>query len=172
MLRSTALALAPAGAAWGALLDLAAHAQLHPDAALAYELASTAVPQRLPPRQRARSRVPAGRLVEVLAGARRGAPLLEPAAGALHGVDEAGQGIAVYRVQAAGSVAGRAMAEGALVMLARRRADRGELVAVIDHRSIRLCVAGAVERGGVPAEGRVLGVVEAVVGAAAARRCA
>jgi hypothetical protein len=75
-------------------------------------------------------------------------------------------------VQAAGSIDGRRIEQDALVVLARRPAVRGELVAVTDRRSCRLAIAGGTGLAGVPEEGRVLGVVEAVVGAPRRRACA
>ncbi|WP_373049266.1 hypothetical protein [Vulgatibacter sp.] len=174
MVRSTALALCPATAAWGALLDIAASVQELPDAGAALALARSVVPQRAR-RQARRGRgfaVPAGTIVEVLPGPRRGAPLLVPATGAVPGVDEERQGLAVYRVQSAGRIDGRLVREGARVVLSRRRAERGELVAVVDRRSIRLCVEGGAGLAGVPEDGRILGVVEAVIADGASRRCA
>ena len=175
MVRSTALALRPAGAAWGALVHLALHASELPDAQAALELARSAVPLRVTTtsaRRRRRVAVPAGRLVEVLSGPRRGSPLLEPAPGALPGLDEQRQGLAVYRVHTAGTIDGRAVEAGSRVVVARRPAGRGELVAVADGRSLRLAVHGAAGLSGVADGARLLGVVEAVVGEGQRRRCA
>lgn len=172
MLRTAPIALSPAGSAWLALLDVAGSAQQLPDAAQAWNLARSAVPPRRAARRRSRVAVPAGRLLEVMPGPRRGAPLLEPANGALPGIDEKRERLSVFRVQAGGSIDGRIIEQDALVILARRKAMRGEMVAVADRRSCRLAVAGAAGLGGLPEEGRVLGVVEAVVGASRRRACA
>ncbi len=175
MVRSTALVLRPAAEAWGALVDIAQRAPTLPEAASALEIARSAVPLSTTtstPRRRRRVSVPAGRVIEVLSGPRRGSPLLEPAPGALPGVDEARQGLAVYRVFAAGQIEGACVAEGARVVVSRRQAARGEWVAIVDTRSIRLCVNGAAGLAGVPAHARILGTVEAVVGEGQRRRCA
>jgi len=170
MVRSTALALSPAGAAWGALVELAARAPQLPDAGAALELARSVVPLRQPHRRRPRNPVPAGNVIEVLPGPRRGAPLLAPASGSLPELER--QGFAVYRVLAAGSIDGRRIDEGARVIVSRRPAARGELVAAADRRSVRLCVVGSSGLDAMPEEGRVLGVVEAVLAAGRRRRCA
>src|SRR5690606_20813342 len=112
---------------WLALLDVADSAQRLPDAAQAWELARSAVPPRRAARRRPRTTVPAGRLLEIMPGPRRGAPLLEPATGALPGIDEKRERLAVYRVQAGGWIDGRRIEPDALVVLARRQPVRGEL---------------------------------------------
>lgn len=164
MIRPNPPALHPAGAAWGALIEIAANVRALPDAAAAWNLARSTVPVRRALRRRPHVRVGAGRAIEAIPGPRRGSPLLAPAAGALENFDEVREGVALYRVIAAGRIEGRAVEEGAVVVVARRPPERGAVVAIADGRAVRLCVAGAGAPWGVPAEARVLGVVEAIVG--------
>ena len=168
MVRSNALVLSPAGAVFGALVELSARAPQIPDAAAALELARSVVPQRRQQRRRPRNAVPAGRTIEVITGPRRGTPLLTPAAGSLPALER--HGLSVYRVLATGLIDGRRIAEGALVALSRRPVGKGDLIVAADRRSLRLCLVGGSGLDAPPAEGRVLGVVEAVIAEGQQRR--
>lgn len=163
MFRSHPRTLVPAGAAFGALLEVARKAGEAPAAGRALELARSAIPPQKV--RRPGRRVPAGRLIEAIPGPRRGSPLLAPAGGALGGLDERQQRLAVYRVCAAGHHEGRLVEEGSLVLLSRRRPEPGSTVAAVDRRQVRLCSFGRTGIGGVPEGARILGVVEGVIAA-------
>lgn len=128
------------------------------------------------PRRRRRTGalpVPAGTLVEVLPGPSAGSPQLTPAPGSVAGLDEARSGITVYRALTAGVIGGRAVAEGARILVGRRAIEPGDLVVVASRRSIKIAAADRRGRVELPLGGRIVGVVEGVIAEGGAeRRCA
>lgn len=117
--------------------------------------------------------VPAGTLVEVLPGPSAGSPQLTPAPGSVAGLDEARSGITVYRALTAGVIGGRAVAEGARILVGRRAIEPGDLVVVASRRSIKIAAADRRGRVELPLGGRIVGVVEGVIAEGGAeRRCA
>lgn len=158
--------------AWSALQELTSHLDVCAlaGAADALALARGLVAPRSFPRRRRSSlshRVGPGALVEIERDSSVGPPTLSPtwsdSSGSFKHAD-----VREYRVLARGRIGGRNLETGASLVVARRPPEAGDWIVVVDRRGIRPVVAGprgAIARGpeGILGEGRVLGVVEAVL---------
>lgn len=164
--------IAPATTAWTALQELASSLRVLPlaEASAPLALAACLTSRRSFPRTRgrnARLRVEAGAYCEIEKVRYAGSPPLAPVPGAF-GATGSWKGVTVYESLAIGFVEGRRLVAGERFLVSRREHEPGEWVVVADRTQLRIVVGG--HRGGwigttpgVPVEGRILGVVEAVV---------
>lgn len=164
--------LAPAADAWSALDQLSAHLATQPVApgGAAWSLVGGLIAQRSSPHRRRpapRLQVRAGAWIEIDRVAPSGPPSLAPAVGAAV-PHPARPDLKTFVTLTAGTIGGRHLEKGVHFLVERRAPEAGDWVVVVDRRGLRPLVAGP--RGVVPqgaggllGEGRVLGVVEAVV---------
>lgn len=159
-------------AAWTALRSVRSiriGAPYRPDEALSLALALASQRRETPARRRHRRLpVPPGALVEHLP-APSGSPRLEPAPGAVPGIDAGRSGISVYRALQNGVVGDRRIRGGARILVSKRAGQEGDLALVSVRGALRLA---ALDEKGAPislAEARVLGVVEGIVAEAPER---
>lgn len=171
-MRKISRPLAPAAEAWSALARLSADLAVHPVAhgVEAWSLVGGLVAQRSSSQRRRpapRLRVRAGAWVEIDRVAPSGPPSLAPAVGAAV-PPWSRPDLKTFVTLTAGTIGGRHLEKGVHFLVERREPEAGDWVVVVDRRGLRPLVAGP--RGAVPqgaggllGEGRVLGVVEAVV---------